>query len=160
MIGVVLGNGPSKSKFVRANDMYVIGCNTESPVTDMTVILDEEVIMAFGSNTPVNCILGVKAFEKAKELRVADGLRILKIVKPLENENAGHIAAKHLLDMNFKEIEIWGCDSIFKDTIESSTDSIIPKHDTVGKRFYTKWREEWDKIIYRNQHAKITIKGE
>jgi hypothetical protein len=158
MLGVILGNGPSKHCFDRNGD-FVIGCNIPGDAfsVDATVIADEEIVWILKS-TPniIQCpiIVSTKAWEKMKELRIDDQFTILHVFKPKEWYNAAHYAADFLLEFGECDgINIWGCDSIFQDNIESTTDQFVKKENTADMKFIRNWRRIWDDIFDQNPNV-------
>jgi hypothetical protein len=154
MIGVVLGNGPSKQLYDRGGD-FVIGCNipTKEFSVDATVICDVEVVWILKSNpalmddTPL--IISTNVFEKMKELKIVDDYIILDVFKPRDWYNSGHYAAQYLIDNGCSDVHIWGCDSIFESTLDSSTDQHIEKNMD-KERFIKNWRRVWEDIRVNN----------
>ena len=126
MIGVVLGNGPSKKEYDRSGDL-VIGCNipTKDFSVDATVICDEEIVWVLKNNLTlidVPVIISTKVYEKMKELKIVDNFQVVNVFKPSDWHNAAHYAADRLIDLGCTEIHIWGCDSIFEDFIDKLLD--------------------------------------
>lgn len=159
MIGVVLGNGPSKESFDGVGDI-IVGCNIPTMKVDATVICDVEVVYLLKKDLTliqVPVIISTMVYEKMKELRIVDSFDIKKVFKPKDWHNAAHYADDYLREQNCDEIHIWGCDSIFNDDISSNTDKHIPKVMD-SERFLRNWRKVWDKkfeeriqyIIHRN----------
>ena len=153
MIGIVLGNGPSKRLYNRSGDI-VIGCNipTKEISIDATVICDEEIAWILKNNltlVDVPVIISTKVFEKFKEFKIEQHFDILKVFKPKDWHNAAHYAAEYLIELECDEIYLWGCDSIFEDDIRSTTPG--NKNDP---RFHSKWRQVWNNI-YLNTSARI-----
>ena len=157
MIGVVLGNGPSKKAYDRNGD-YVLGCNIPSPEfsVDATVICDEEIVWVLKNDLTliqVPVIISTKVFEKMKELGIEEAFNIHHVFTPQDWHNAAHYAAKFLIDHGCDEIHIWGCDSIFDDTIDSSTSAFVNKNHEGDARFIRNWRRVWTTIMdNRNIH--------
>ena len=86
MLGVVLGNGPSKKAYDRTGD-YVIACNIPSDdfSVDATVICDEEIAWILKNDLTliqVPVIISTKVFEKLKEFKIEDYFTILHVFKP------------------------------------------------------------------------------
>jgi hypothetical protein len=147
MIGVVLGNGPSKKEYDRSGDL-VIGCNipTKDFSVDATVICDEEIVWVLKNNLTlidVPVIISTKVYEKMKELKIVDNFQVVSVFKPSDWHNAAHYAADRLIDLGCTEIHIWGCDSIFEDDIESETSQHVEKHHKGDARFIKNWRRVW-----------------
>ena len=72
MIGVVLGNGPSKDAYDRSGD-FVLGCNIPSSEfsVDATVICDEEIVWVLKNDLTliqIPVIISTKVYEKMKEI--------------------------------------------------------------------------------------------
>jgi hypothetical protein len=158
MLGVILGNGPSKHLFDRSGD-FVIGCNIPGDTfsVDATVIADEEIVWILKSNPNIiQCpiIVSTKAWEKMKELRIDDQFTILHVFKPKEWYNAAHYAADFLLEFGECDgINIWGCDSIFQDNIESTTDQFVKKENPADMKFIRNWRRIWNDIFDQNPNV-------
>jgi len=147
MIGVVLGNGPSKKEYDRSGDL-VIGCNipTKDFSVDATVICDEEIVWVLKNNLTlidVPVIISTKVYEKMKDLRIENQFQIVNVFKPSDWHNAAHYAADRLIDLGCTEIHIWGCDSIFEDFIDSDTSTYVEKHHKGDDRFIRNWRRVW-----------------
>jgi hypothetical protein len=154
MIGVVLGNGASKSFYDGTGDL-VIGCNFPGKQfsVDATIVCDEEIVFILRNNpTSITCpmIISDKVYAKMQEFDIAGNYSILSVFKHREWYSAGHYAAEYLIQLGCSRIDIWGCDSIFLDTIESSTDSVVEKDDKVGVRFYKNWRRLWSEMFDAN----------
>ena len=159
MIGVVLGNGPSKKAYDRTGD-FVVGCNipTDEFSVDATVICDVEIVWILKDNpsligtTPL--IVSTNVFEKMKELRIVDDYIILNVFKPRDWYNSGHYAAQYLIDHGCDEIHVWGCDSIFESTVVSTTDELVEKKMD-AERFLRHWRQVWMDIHAYNTHVRF-----
>jgi hypothetical protein len=151
MIGVVLGNGPSKSSYDRTGD-FVLGCNIPSIEfsVDATVICDEEIVWVLKNDLTliqVPVIISNRVYEKMKELGIVDNFHIHHVFKPKDWHNAAHYAADYLMEHGCDEIHLWGCDTIFHDSVVSSTGDYT-KQTTVGDdRFLRNWRRVWDEKI-------------
>lgn len=158
MLGVVLGNGPSKEYFDRKGD-YVVGCNIPGDEfsVDATVICDEEIVWVL-KNDPslIKCpvIVSNKAYEKMKELRIDGHFDIHHVFAVKDWHNSAHYAAEFLLEFGCDELNVWGCDSIFKDDISSTTDVYVKK-DPETERFVKHWRKVWHDIFQRYPNVNI-----
>ena len=86
-----------------------------------------------------------------KELKLVDKFDIIDVFKPKDWYNAAHYAAEYLMLQGCNEIHVWGCDSIFQDTVESTTSEYVTKQTTGDARFIRNWRNVWDKIILNNR---------
>lgn len=161
MIGAVVGNGPSGESYDLSAD-YVIACNIPSKKysVDATVIVDEEIVWLLKNNPElieVPVILSNKAWEKMKELKIDNQFEILDSFRSEEWHNAGHYAAKYLMkNVECDTIQIWGCDSYFEDTIDSTTDELVEKRN--DNTFIRHWRGVWNQIIDNNPRISFEIK--
>lgn len=161
MIGAVVGNGPSADLYDLSAD-FVIACNipSKSYSVDATVIVDEEIVWLLKNNPElieVPVILSNKAWEKMKELKIDNQFEILDSFRSEEWHNAGHYAAKYLIkNVDCSDIQIWGCDSYFEDTIESTTDDYVQKRNDMT--FVRHWRRVWNEIIDNNPRISFEIK--
>jgi hypothetical protein len=109
MLGVVLGNGPSKRLYDRSGD-FTLGCNIPGPEfsVDATVICDEEIIWILKNDpTVIDCpiIISNKAYEKLKELRLDNHFVIHHVFKVKEWYNTAHYAADYLAEFGCDEID-------------------------------------------------------
>lgn len=161
MLGVILGNGPSRDYYDRRGD-YVLGCNIPSDKysVDATVICDEEIVWVL-KNDPslieVPIIVSTKVWEKMKELRIDKLFTIHHVFKPKDWYNTAHYAAEFLAEYGCNEINVWGCDSIFQDDISSTTDKYVHKEDTKGDRFTKQWRRVWNDIFDSYSTVKFNV---
>jgi hypothetical protein len=158
MLGVVLGNGPSKEYFDRVGD-YVVGCNIPGDdfSVDATVICDEEIVWVL-KNDPslIHCpvIVSNKAYEKMKEFRIDGHFDIHHVFVVKDWHNSAHYAAEFLLEFGCNELNVWGCDSIFKDDLSSTTDVYVKKEPDT-QRFVNNWRQVWNDIFQRYPNVNI-----
>lgn len=161
MKGVVLGNGPSKHLYDRTGD-FVIGCNIpgEGYSVDATVIVDPEIVWILANDLElIDCpvILSNIAWEKMKQLKMDGYFNILYTFKSKDWYNAGHYAALYLIhELKCDKIDIWGCDSIFDDTLKSSTDTLVPKVESIN--FYKRWRLIWFNLMEAHPSIDFNIK--
>ncbi len=161
MIGVVLGNGPSKKAYDRTGD-FVLGCNipTDDYSVDATVICDEEIVWVLKNDLTlirVPVIISTKVYEKMKELNIVDYFHIHHVFKPRDWHNAAHYAADYLIQHGCDEIHIWGCDSIFQDSIESETTKFVEKQTRGDERFIRNWRVVWNNKRKDNEHVHFVV---
>lgn len=158
MLGVVLGNGPSREYYDRKGD-YIIGCNIPGDQfsVDATVISDEEIVWVL-KNDPslikVPIIVSNKALEKMKELRIDSLFTIHHVFNVKVWYNSAHYAAEFLLDYGCDELHIWGCDSMFNADLSSTTDTFVNK-DVDADRFIRQWRGVWDDIHIKHPYVNI-----
>jgi hypothetical protein len=156
MIGVILGNGPSKSAYDRTGD-FVLGCNIPGDQfsVDATVICDEEIVWVLKNDltlVQVPVIISTKVYEKMKELGIVNNFIIHHVFKPKDWHNAAHYAADFLIENRCDEIHLWGCDSIFENTVVSSTAEYTNQNTVGDDRFVKNWRRVWhDKMKIGNE---------
>lgn len=158
-VGVVLGNGTSRSKFDLKGD-YILGCNIPNKEfkVDATVICDEEIVWILKENIKlinVPIIISNKAFEKMKELKILGGFNIIKVFQVKDWYSAAHYATEYLIELKYDDIHVWGCDSIFTDDISSTTDNYISKKDIKNAKFISNWRRIWHDFIEKYPGIKI-----
>lgn len=161
MLGVVLGNGPSRKYYDKKGD-YVLGCNIPGKEfrVDATVICDEEIVWVLKNNPnliDVPIIVSSKVWEKMKELRIDSLFTIQRVFTTKDWYNTAHYATEFLVETGFNEINLWGCDSIFKNDISSTTDKYVYKEDTRGDRFTRQWRRIWNNIFDSHSNIKFNI---
>ena len=161
MIGVVLGNGPSKKAYDRSGD-FVLGCNIPSDnfSVDATVICDEEIVWVLKNDLTliqVPVIISTKVYEKMKELGIVEHFHIHHVFKPRDWHNAAHYAADYLINYGCDELHIWGCDSIFQDSVESTTSEHVVKQTTGDDRFIRNWRIVGDQKRKDNEHVHFVV---
>jgi len=154
MLGVVLGNGPSKQFYDRTGD-FVLGCNipSEQFSVDATVICDEEIVWILKNDLTlieVPVIISTKVYEKMKELGIDKKFIILHVFKPKDWYNSAHYAAEYLMSEGCDEIHLWGCDSIFQNTVKSSTGALVNQTTLGDDRFIRNWRRVWNEIHLNN----------
>lgn len=155
MIGVVLGNGPSRDFYDRTGDI-VLGCNIPNDLhsVDATVICDEEIVWIIKNDLTliqVPVIISTKVYEKLKEFRIVDQFIILDVFKPKDWYNAAHYAAEYLIqNTECEEIHLWGCDSIFENTVSSTTGKLIQQSTQGDSRFIRNWRRVWNEMHINN----------
>lgn len=146
----ILGNGPSRILYDPNNDFdFVVGCNIPWTKVDATVICDIEIVEILRTDftlIQVPVIISTIVYEKMKEFRIEGNFTILDVFKPKDWHNSAHYAADYLMKKEVKEIQVYGCDSIFEDDISSITDKTVKK-DMDFERFVRNWRKVWkDKI--------------
>ena len=154
MLGVVLGNGPSRDLYDRSGD-FVLGCNipSEEFSVDATVICDEEIVWILKNDLTliqVPVIISTRVFEKMKEHRIEPYFTILHVFKPKDWYNAAHYAAEFLMGRDCDEIHLWGCDSIFQNTVTSYTGKLVNQTTVGDDRFIKNWRRVWNEMHLNN----------
>lgn len=164
----VLCNGPTRVVFDDSMEYdHVIGCNIPWTVVDFTVIMDSNIIDAWANDfekIKVPAYFTPKAWMRTDELRIRkyllDNNRFLGLIDdPLPS--AGHYAAKVAINMGANELDIFGCDSMFEQSVKSYTDMLV---NDVNEYFQVQrvenWREFWKKL--QESHPEVSfnfIKG-
>lgn len=157
-------NGPSQDQYVDLDYDYVMGCNIPQHPVDATVIIDRNVILywaAMRETITAPCLFSVEAWRFADEIKfrkyiLEHGKFLGLLPKPPEFYNAGHQAAETLIRNGATSIDIYGCDSYFEDTVESSTNKYVDDHNASSEKQRIKhWRINWERILL--SHSDVTI---
>lgn len=165
----VLGNGASRIFFTDPSRYdYIIGCNIPWTEVDANVIIDEEMVnfwyqtrTKYAYHYPT--FFSKKAWMKVQDLRAQDYFTpfLKEIVSIYEGvDSSAHVAAKCALKMGAQEINIYGCDSRFTDSIASRTHEYINNKSPNKRITIDMWNREWDAVIERHPEVKITFIGE
>lgn len=164
MRGIVLGNGPSKIyyNFRDRTEDIAIGCNISGKdyKVDKSVISDTEIVWVLKNYlnlVSVPIIISSIALDKMKELHIDHYYEVEHIFKLKEWYNAAHYATEYLIAKGCDKIDIYGCDSIFEDTIASSTDEHVEKTTELQDKFLTHWREIWRNIFDSNRKVSFNV---
>jgi hypothetical protein len=164
----VLCNGPSRTVYKGRGDYdYVMGCNIpwEKDVDATTVIdnnvvdrwwKDKELITVptyFSTHAWRECITKRRAFFKQYWKGIISVLP--------EYDSSGHNAVKVVLSLGATQIDIYGCDSMFKQTTVSYTNNFIPKEEykNVQKQI-DGWKNNWNNIISKHPDVRFNFIGE
>lgn len=156
MKAAILCNGPSRVAFQeKVGYNYVIGCNIPWTEVNATVIIDGNVIHRWSKDlTLISC----PAFFTTRAWRTTDEVKIRKHIEDNnlfidlmpdypEFYSAGHVAALIMCENDYTELDIFGCDSMFEDTVESFTNTLIDDHNPDSeKQRIVNWRKNWDKL--------------
>lgn len=156
MKAAVVCNGPSRFAFqenLKYN--YTIGCNIPWTKVNSTVILDSNVVERWSRDLN---LISCPAFFTRKSWMATDELKIRNYI--LEHNlfigllpqypefySAGHVAASIVCKNNYKELDIFGVDSMFEDTVVSFTNTLVDDHNPDSERQrIVNWRINWDKL--------------
>lgn len=167
MVAALLCNGPSRILYNSDNNYdYVIGCNIPWASVDATVIMDIEVVHKIVSdNLPtVNTFFGRDVWrELHHKTRSLYDDKFLGIVDTKEShDNSGHLACRKLIELGYKKIDVYGCDS-FTNIDNATTDSYTHKY--IDTRFasdeflISNWNKIWLSIINNSDVEINFIKG-
>lgn len=147
MIVHIIGNGPSKKDFTNDPVGDVYGCNLSDLDRDLTAtFIMDKVVLHHITNNGLKLKFPVIIPDAYR--RIAGNLVILDTIPTLlENgESTGHHGVQYLLRKRYKQIHLWGFDSLYTESIESDSHTKIPE----GIHFdsnWRRWRNNWDKIF-------------
>ena len=156
MKAAVVCNGPSRFAFqenLKYN--YTIGCNIPWTKVDSTVILDSNVVERWSRDLN---LISCPAFFTTRAWRSTDEYKIREYI--LNNNlfidlmpdvreffSAGHVAAQIMCENEFTELDIFGVDSMFEDTVVSFTNTLVDDYNPDSERQrIVNWRINWDKL--------------
>ena len=163
----VLCNGPSRVDFQsREGYTYVIGCNIPwFKEVDATVIVDEIVVDRWHREPD---IISVPAYFSTRAWRHTDTHhrrdffipRMIGVVDVLPDyDSSGHVAVSCMIMKGFKEIDVWGCDSWFDQTIVSYTHQYFKNlNPDDSKKHVIGWRNRWKTIMEEFPDVTINFK--
>ena len=163
----ILCNGPSREDFLHTDKTYdyIVGCNIPWTTVDATVIIDEKVCELW-AKTPdlIKCksYFSTNAWRYTDEIKKREFFKekMISIFESLkERDSSGHAAARLMIKEGYTDIDIWGADSWFEQTIVSSTHELIPNlNEDNDKKFVDYWRELWYNIIRNNPEVAINFR--
>jgi len=166
MKAALLANGPSRVLFdlqSKNRYNYIIGCNVPWTDVNSTVVLDIGIVQQWWKNKLPLCPIWFS--EHAwRETRFTNRKyfenHFLGLVKPLpEYDTSGHVACSKLIELGYKEIDIYGCDSWFIEDTSSYTHQF---HDTRPEnmdKHIIGWRKRWNSIIENHKDVFINFIG-
>jgi hypothetical protein len=156
MKAAIIGNGPSRLAFTSSNQYsYTIGCNIPWTTVDSTVILDSNVIERWARDLK---LISCPAFFTARSWRTTDEIKIrdyiinnnlfIELISDYpEFYSAGHIAAQIMCKKEFTELDLYGIDSMFTNTVKSFTNTLVhDKNPDSEHQRIVNWRKNWDKL--------------
>lgn len=168
MKAAVLGNGPSRTAYKGRGDYhYVMGCNIPwCKDVDATTIIDSPVVdrwfkqqdlvncpVYFSRNAWRECINKKRKFFKPYFKSLIDTLP--------QFDSSGHNAVKVVISLGYKQIDIYGCDSMFENTTVSYTDEFIDKRQVLKPiKQIEGWKNTWNNIISNNPDVRFNFIGE
>ena len=74
--------------------------------------------------------------------------------------SAGHIAVEAMMRKGFTEIDIFGCDSWFENTLESHTHKYADTSSSNVNACITGWKTRWQTLMGNNPHVTLNFIGE
>lgn len=147
---VILGNGPSKTKFKREDfkDHLVISCNFPSEDDDFCVIQDPEVPQQYvpkrdGKIKFLFCYDAYVSAFRNKWWFQAGGPEY-QLLDDLPGMNSGLYALKYCIDNKADSIHIFGMDTLFTDEYKSTSGDIETTDERV--RLYKGWRLKFKQL--------------
>jgi hypothetical protein len=153
----VLGNGPSRSAYKGEYD-YVIGCNIPWTKVDSTFIMDPDVITAWSNDLN---LITCKVYLSPQAVRHADRLPFIQYKKHLiavqeipPLYSSGHVAAKKAVELGYTELDIYGMDSWFNDTMETYTRTFVSEKPSNKCK---QWRKVWNELIQTYPDVKFNF---
>jgi len=168
MQAALLCNGPSREGFLSSDKKYdyIMACNAPwYNGANATVVIDDIMVRKWYENPELiecNAHFSKKAWICAGEpqWRGFFEKRMISIIDVSPDfDSSGHVACRILLKQGYTEIDIWGCDSWFDNTIASYTHNITPNLNPDDSPKHIKgWRDHWIKIVERYPNAKINFK--
>lgn len=148
----ILGNGPSIDLYT-PQEGYIIGCNFQHHLVDVSVILDCKPFLVYKGNRSLlsnkKIITSKYAMKTIEEIKIKDEFEYVEILDGFElYESSGHIATTHAIKNNYDEIHLWGFNSIWEDNQETKSDLVIPRSTRQQFDLFDHWRKRWSN--YRN----------
>lgn len=151
----ILGNGPSRIAYSPEKKYdLVIGCNIPWTKVDFTMIMDPDVITAWSKN---HDLIDVPICAGTAAWRHSDGIKFRwyileknlfkELFKVPANYSSGHLAAKKAIELGYKELDLYGMDSYFEDTMETYTRQHVADNPM---NHVQRWRSLWDELKSSN----------
>ena len=165
MKAALLCNGPSRVVFQPSLEYnYLIGCNIPWTEVDSTVVLDVGVVQQWFKRKikPVPTWFSRHAWRETNFTnRKYFQESFLGLVDPLpQYDSSGHVACSKLIELGYKQIDIYGCDSWWSDVTNSHTHQYTDTRPENTSKHIVGWRKRWNTIISSNEEVNITFIGE
>ena len=164
MIAHLLGNGPSRSQFINEPFGDIYGCNLSdfSLPLKATFIMDKLVVTKIANEKIMIPWPMIMPRVQSKFLKAWKDCP-LTVAHTFERnlaggESTGHRGFTYLVDQGYKEIHLWGFDSIKKDTVASDSHVKIPE-GPFTERNIPKWRNRWKMLLNepRAKNLKVVV---
>ena len=161
----VLCNGPSRNLFTDTGKYdYIIGCNIPWTKVDCTIVLDVGVVAKWWSKKlpAVPTWFSEHAWRETKfKNREFFKDSFLGLVYPLpEYDSSGHVACSKAIQLGYKEIDIFGCDSWFVSNTDSYTHQFYDSRPSDTSKHIVGWRKRWETIMSSNPEVVIKFIGD
>ena len=151
-----------------SSDLYAyrIGCNIPWTKVDCTVILDPQMANLIASDRSlIDCKIyfSDNAWEHVKDKSVFEDIFLGTIAKTKKGMSSGNMACMKLVELGYKDIDIYGADAMTTSDIRSNnvTKSYTRKFlDSDGINMSPNWRTNWNRMIEQYPDVKFNfIKG-
>lgn len=155
--GNVLCNGPRWVQY-KPDDRFTMGCNFPPCEVDATSIIDRAVITKWAHEPKLmkthRIVLGKAAMDTMRQKPEATLFQTHPKITLMgwhklyrSYYSSGHWAVYAMCRLGYEELYIYGCDSMFEGTIESTTDDIIEKgKDIHDLKWVGEWRKAWNRL--------------
>jgi len=161
MRAAVLCNGPSKVAYPgRMGYNYVIGCNIPWTEVDANIITDHQIVKRWIKNHDL--IKAPTYFSESawretsfKDRQFFQQYFLGLVYRHWDYDSSGHHACVKAIELGYKEIDIYGCDSWFSMDTSSSTHKYVDSRPQNTDKHVIGWRERWNQII--DAHPEVSI---
>jgi hypothetical protein len=155
----VLCNGSSRSFFTSPTGYnYLIGCNIPWRQVDATVILDVNVLDKW--NEPCPFYSSVSAWRELHKRERFEQHFLGFVDTFAEYDSSGHAATRKVIELEYKQIDIYGCDSWFTNNTESYTHQWVDGRAIDMNKQISVWRARWYELMAKHPDVKINFIGE
>ena len=161
----VLCNGPSRSAY-DPNKEYAfrIGCNIPWTKVDCTVVLDPQMANLIASKRSlIDCKIyfSENAWEHVKDKSKLEDIFLGTIVKTRKGMSSGHLACTKIVELGYKDIDIYGADAMTTGDIRSNNVSKSYTRnflDSDGMNMSPDWKHNWERMIQEHPDVKFNFK--
>ena len=165
MKAAILGNGPSRTKYFDNKIHYdiVAGCNVPWINVDWTVVLDDEVVSRWAKEPDLITVptyFSRHAWMKTDQVKQRRFFKqfLKEIVVPGKDyDTSGHVACKILMREGYTDIDLYGFDSWFEDTIESTSHELFNNYPDNKATFIRGWRKLWNEMMENHPAVKLNF---
>lgn len=155
----VLCNGPSRILYNSSSQYdYRIGCNIPWTKVDSTVIMDDGVLEKWDS--PKNFYASTKAWREFRRKELNKD-QLIELFEPTAgHDTSGHAATRIVLSMGAKQIDIYGCDSMFSSNTDSYTHQWVDDRSIDMSKQISGWRTNWKDLMVKHPDVLFNFIGE